>query len=644
MTAPAEQELRPERIGLVVTPVVGIVLASSLTGGTGAVMAHAAVGVATLALCMLVGASLLRWLRLPGLTLVERSVLAAAAGAGILALAFFALGTVGWLRPVAVVGVAVGTASAAALHTRPWRYVERAWVELEELFEGPLGLVLLAAFALALGLLLTVSVLPTWDWDTMMYHLPVPQRFLEEGTILGPPVIAHYGFVGAVHMLYLVPIALGTPQAAAVVSGGFAFLLATFVFSICRRELGSLPAALAVAGIAGSTIIAFVAITPRVDVTLALFLLLTHYCVLKAAHNVSPRYLVAAGLLGGVALATKIHAGAYLLPLAVWVLWLLVRRRIQGRHLTMALTAGAVVALPWLLRNWFLFGDPLFPLLGRSDIPPWLLSYEGLVEAAAATGSVLGALRDPVSIEALILNPGSLSPEPEAHYYLWSPLLLAGAILVVLYPRAWRWGLPPVAYVVVALSHSLRTNLRYLIPMIPAFSIAAAASIEGALHRWPRARRWSLGVLIVASLAPVVVPATQVWHWVRDPIESGRYGTIYAAAAVASELVPPDGSILMLYEARTLPFDRRTIPDTHLSTWPLLHASGQAEICLRDLPVTHVLIGIGAVGFYRDRLGEMQFVTDGSLERFIQRCLVEEDRRGGHALFRIQRDMAPPGG
>jgi hypothetical protein len=96
----------------------------------------------------------------------------------------------------------------------------------------------------------------------------------------------------------------------------------------------------------------------------------------------------------------------------------------------------------------------------------------------------------------------------------------------------------------------------------------------------------------------------------------------------------------MLYESRALPFDRHVLPDTRMLTWPLLYASGHADDCLAGLPVTHVLLNVTAIEFYQARVGELQYISDGSLQRFVQRCLDPVAERGGHVLFRLH----PAGG
>lgn len=615
-----------------------VLFAAAATGAVVEVVAPFTVGVGILAACALLGASILRVLHLPDLAPLEAVVVATALGVGVVGLLGIALGVSGTFRPGPLVMATAILAGAAALHTRPWKSVAVLSRHAEELFGGRWGVVLGVTGLLFLCCVAVATVLPPWDWDTMMYHLPVPARFLEEGSMLGEPVTVHYGYVGAVHILYALGMAVGASGAAVVVSGGLALLLAAFVFSFVRLELGAGPAALAVAGLAGTTILALVALTPRVDVSLALFLFLTHWSVLRAARGGSSRFLVLAGLLGGVALATKLHAAAYLLPLGLWVVWLLVRKRGHARAAAAGFALFVIVAGPWLARNWVLFSDPVFPLFSAGQIPPWLEDYPAVVEAARSVNSdVIGEAREPVTPLTLLLHPERLSPELEAASYVWSPLLVVGLLFILVSPASWVWAAPAALYATIALGRSGRTNLRYLIPLIAPLSIAATISVHHLLSRWPRVRQAAIVALFAAALAPMLLPLSLVWRWVRAPVESGRYDTIYAAAAAATERVPADGRILMLYEARVLPFDRDVIPDNRAQAWPLLHASGHADTCLRDIPATHVLLNATALQFYTGRAaGRVEYVTDGSLDRFIERCLEVVDRRGGHVLFRIR--------
>lgn len=652
LATPAGDRTRGPVLALTLAPAAAVVFGAAIVGALIPVLVHGLVGAVILASCLTVGHPVLRWLRLPETTAVEQSVMMVAAGAGLLGVLLMIVGLGGLSSPIVVLVVTAGLAGAAAVWTRPWTGAKALLRELEPTLSTPYGIALVVAAAAVAGAGLAASVVPLWDWDSLMYHLPVPHRFLADATVLGDPLYVHSGYVGAVHMLYMIAVAAGAPTAAAVLSTFFGILLAVSVHEAARRELGLKSAGLAASGVAGTTILALVMLTPRVDVTLAFFLFLAHYAVIRAMTHGSGRHLLAAALFGGIALTTKVHAGAYLLPLGVWVLWMSFRNRVPRRHFAVGVLLGLALMAPWAARGMILFGDPIFPVLAGTGVPPWLAADPRVLEAAGSVHDVLSRTRDPVSLGRVLLEPGLLSPEAESRYYVWSPLLIVGLVAVLLVPRAWPWAIPLAGYVLVLLVRSPRTNLRYLIPVVPALAVASAAAVASITRRWPAFRRWTRGALFVLSLAPLALPVALVWQWIRQPVASGRYDTLYAATVMVSERVAEDDTVLMLYEARGWPFERPVIQDNRILTWPYLAASGHARSCLRELqlpsgigPVTHVLLYTGALRFYRSRIDSMPYVSDGALDRFVQRCLEPVDARGDHHLYRLIREnRAEPAG
>src|SRR6266567_3565243 len=159
-----------------------------------------------------------RLVKAGGLTMdgpVEALLFWTAVGLGALATAVLGVGLFFGLLPV---GLFVLMAGAAVLVRNEIR-------ELPALVTGTFsclraradGFSLLIFFLIAL-FLITGSLAPPTDCDALMYHLRVPQQFLQAGSIYRPEDNAHFAYVGLPHMLYLPLLALGSPAGPAVVS------------------------------------------------------------------------------------------------------------------------------------------------------------------------------------------------------------------------------------------------------------------------------------------------------------------------------------------------------------------------------------------------------------------------------------------
>ena len=490
------------------------------------------------------------------------------------------------------------------------------------------------------------AVLPFEDWDTLMYHLRLPAQLLEAGRLFLPPDNPHVAHVGIVHTLYVLALAAGTPGAVVVVSAGLAALLGVAVLrAASARSAGGVGAGrVAVGALAGSTVVVFVALTPRIDVTLALFLFLAHAAVLEAAERPGHRgrLLAMAGLLAGLAVATKVHAGAYLLAVAAMAAWWAARGRLPLRPALVAAVLALLVAGPWLAKNAILVGDPVYPLLHGERLPAWLAADPAVAAVAGAVDrETIGRAREPISVLGLLTRPGALSPEPEARHYVWSPVLLLGLILVAVRRGTWPWAGPPAVYLALLLLVSTRTNLRYLVPALPALAVAVALAADDLLGRWPRWRRGALAVVFAVAVAPLAVPLLQVEH--RTRLGTRPRDPLHGAAAAANARLTAGDTVLMLYDARGWPFDVPVLQDNGAVAWPLLRASGHAARCLDGLPVSHVLVNFGAIGFYASR-GAPVPGLDGELASFVDGCLEPTAGAGSLVLFRVTRPPAGPGG
>src|SRR5437667_384697 len=99
-------------------------------------------------------------------------------------------------------------------------------------------------------------------------------------------------------------------------------------------------------------VLVLVAISPRIDMILALYLFLVHYAVICAMESKDARFLYLSAALAGMAAGVKYNALVYLIALAPLGGWVVVVR-LQQRAGAVALVLGLALAtaLPWLLNT-----------------------------------------------------------------------------------------------------------------------------------------------------------------------------------------------------------------------------------------------------------------------------------------------------
>jgi len=222
--------------------------------------------------------------------------------------------------------------------------------------------------------------------DGLGYHLGLP---FEYNRLHGFP--SRMTFFDAVpqgmEMLYTMAYAFGRHSAARLVE--FAFFLATppLIFRIARQlgmsDLAALVAAVSyfcapVAGVTGSS--------SYTDAAMVFFTLAAFYSLLAWQDSDETLYLAAAGLAAGFCYAIKL-TGIY--TVAAAGLFVLAQRRSFRAPLVLA-AAAALVAAPWVARNWVLTGNPVAPFANSLFPNPnfHVLTEKELSSSLASLGPV----------------------------------------------------------------------------------------------------------------------------------------------------------------------------------------------------------------------------------------------------------------
>lgn len=617
------------------------------------------------ALSAAAGHRFLRFASLAPAATSELVLYAVAVGAGLWSVLFLGLGAAGLLSGGWIAGaVAAGGLALRRDLRRLGALVGDAASEVRAAAAGRWLGGIAAAAAAGAGLFLFLhGSAPPGDWDSLMYHLEVPERWLAEGRIHLVDGNLHVAYTGLVQLLYLPFLAVGSPAAAALLNGAFALLLALAVFVLGERLLDAETGTLASAALWASTGLLMVAITARLDTTLAFYLLLGHGALVAAALEPSSarRRLLLAALVLGLSVGIKYHAVAYgacLVPVALWAVWRGAGSRARRlRWVAGAAGVAAVAALPWMAKNQILLGGPFYPFFTEPVLPPWLARLYGSTAIpesvdARALGA-LGQAREPFDLLTLFLAPERLTVEPEAAHYHPNALFLL-LPLGLLHPRRGRvaaLALPPLLYVAGIAFFRPTTNLRYLFPALAPLTLVAALVavwLAGKIFRRPLVRRGVLGAAALLILVPTVRSAVA---WTRRaPVVEQALGTVsrqvYLAAGFGfyaglagsvNRNVPPDGRVLLLWEARGFYLAPPHLPDNVLRNWPLLapylERSGS---CLEQAEITHVLVSDGAVSYYVSRGADPSIFGRQRLERFLGRCAEVVDAGPGYTLHRLR--------
>ena len=531
----------------------------------------------------------------------------------------------------------------------------------------------LIIFSLGAIFLLIFAMAPPVDWDSLMYHLPIPIKFINENRIFVPADNLHVAFVGLAHMLYMPFLEIGSISGPSLLNSCIALMLGLSVFALAYRLFDRNAAYMSMAMLWATPTVLLVAVTPRVDVTLCFYLLLAHHAILTALYSDSksrhPYFYLSAVFLGlsfGVKYGGLLYAVS-LSPLALYV-------ALKNGHgllnsskkiLIFAFICLALM-LPWLAKNWILFDAPLYPFIGKNpryhhNMPPWIepLSGSETVDATAAVKKFVKNKSGRVTLNLwdLFFNPGKVTSEGEGRYYysnLLFFLLPLGVFSVGKKRLAWL-VLPAVLFLGIIYVRFPRTNIRYLLPAIAPFTIAVGFIVNWICQRFkpPKLSMIFSILLITASLALTARVAgryldkTKAVKHVFGMKSSAEYMQKYKIGGIrnlssmldyVNKNLPSDSVILMLFEARSFYFRPRVIQDVRNITWPVLSSVLTSAECLERLNVTHVLVNQGTMNYWAERGSKFSPKSLKALQRITDQCLELVHETQTHRLYKVKKD------
>lgn len=472
---------------------------------------------AMMAVATALGSRLTR--RLAYHSLLERLVFSAGLGLIVFSLLTFGLGLLGLLYRWLFWGLLAG---GGALLWREFRDLARALRQAD--WPRPRGRwpVFLSLFV-ATTLLLTfpLALTPPTNWDSLVYHLVGPERYLQAHRMTYELDNYYLLFPAFTEMLFTAGIALKSDVVPRLIHFGYLLLtigaLSAFAARYWERRLGLLAAALFLS----IPTAVWIASWSYVDVALTFCSFAALHALLNwlpsersgsgQRHATAPPdtlesgqmgWLILAGLFTGASASIKYTGVVSLLIPDVVLLWWLIRRRLTARRFLTGILVVAGLALavsaPWYLKNAVVTGNPVYPLVwGGSD---WNEISARWLDPRGPKASLPDLITLPWRL-IVLGQEGTL-----AYGATFSPLFLALLPLLVVVVRRKAPGLgelllaAALGYVFwlangLIATGSLFLNGRLLLPIFAPLSLLCAYGLEG-MRIWDR-KRFSLRRLLI---------------------------------------------------------------------------------------------------------------------------------------------------
>lgn len=458
----------------------------------------------------------------------------------------------------------------------------------------PLLLILLLV-GLVVATVLLGSVPPV-DRDALTHHLFVPRLWLEHGGIHEIPEIPFSYYPMNLDLLYTVPLALGNDIVPKYIHYLFALLTALLLHRHIARWLGRVYGLLGAVFFLSVPVILKLSITVYVDLGVVFFTTAALLLLLRWTEEGFPwRWLVLAGLCCGLAAGTKYNGLITVVVLTLLVPVLYQRgagamKQSNGR----ALLCGLVFALatltafsPWLMRNYSLTGNPIYPL--HNGLFQKLKAPEKGEQATAevSIGSTLQQVTRAgsnafISRKILYNEPWwqtMLLPirfffegrDDDPRYFdgKLNPFLLILPMLALLFrPQEAQRRREQVFLLTFSLLYFFliffqeAMRIRYIVSIVPSLVILSMYGLQGTLQRISAWTANSRLQKIVLSAVALCVPGSMLWY--NGQYLGSQYVEVnplpYLRGEISRETYisnhRPEYSAIQWLNARTTPQDR----------------------------------------------------------------------------------------
>jgi 4-amino-4-deoxy-L-arabinose transferase-like glycosyltransferase len=424
-------------------------------------------------------------------------------GTGVVGLSVLCLGLLGLLRPwpittVLAVYIAVTARDLPDLYRVVIGGIRAATLTREARVVASLFLCLFVILVLR-------TATPPTDGDELIYHLPVVKYFVQQGRVSANYDNSLGNIPLLIHMSYVVCLVAGSDIAARLFSLFLAIFTAVALYGFCSRFLTRNVGVVAMFGFFAAGMVVEVAVTARIDASLAGMLFLATYSMMNYLETERQQWLWVSAIFAGFSLGIKYSAGLWLLFVGVmYVVERLIRKReyfggVLRRGLIYTCVAAAI-ASPWYIKNYAWFHNPVYPFLSgelaefgphgiryfnaddeqkldahfdaaRKEIPEVVKTQQQQLQNAVSSQPP----RHPMRLWTFFTEPNTyLMSEP---FHLPNYLFLVTPLLLFLKKQRWVLWLLALSLAFVLSVTSRSWIARYLLPAYPSLTIVASYTL-----------------------------------------------------------------------------------------------------------------------------------------------------------------------
>jgi 4-amino-4-deoxy-L-arabinose transferase-like glycosyltransferase len=232
-------------------------------------------------------------------------------------------------------------------------------------------LIFSSAFAITLISIILMASVPPVSRDAQTHHLAMPKIWLEQGILSETPDIEFSYYPQLIDILYILPVAINSDIIAKYIHFSFGLGTLLLIFFYIRRYLGNFWGLLGGLMFITLPIIVKLSVTVYVDLGLLFFFTAALFSSLIWLEDIKKlKWLIISGLFTGLALSTKYNAMLSVTILALQLGYFFLKTRLDKskeqfnaiKYLMIFTFVALLVYSPWLIRNYSLTGNPIYPM------------------------------------------------------------------------------------------------------------------------------------------------------------------------------------------------------------------------------------------------------------------------------------------
>lgn len=525
-----------------------------------------------------------------------------------LALGLMAIGILGFFSPA---GIALYTLIWAAAGAPEWRVALAHMSHDPQLSLGDTGIGWKIK-AITVGSLLMAflaSLAPPTYYDSLVYHLALPLRYLQEGRIGFVPYNQYAQFPQNMEMVFAWFLSAGSDISAQLFNLFLGVCTGAMVWSIGRHGEGRRWDLLLYVT---APCVLLLSTETYVEMPMAFFTTLAVWGADRGLRDRNRAWFVLCGLVGGFAAGIKYTGIMTPVILTVLVILWQGRRTLRDRLVDGVCVGGTALALfvPWMIKNYvFTGGNPVFPFF------PSIFPARNIFMFAESSQAYFEVLSEYKGTSFLLIElikmPLRLAKNAQSFgggYDVtgdmgWALPLILGP-LTFLTVRKGRGFLLATLVLHVAVWASLRPVLRFLFPLFPLVCVLAG---EGLAIAWKRLALWPKR--LVSLLVGLFIVSNGILFCIVEdvrgplPVALGLMSRTdylskkldyYPAMEFMKKGLPSDAHVLFVGDQRSYYCPRRHLAPmallpTPLRDWTNDAADGAAFAKkLRELGFTHL--------------------------------------------------------